>query len=547
MSSHPSATRHPSRPSAPAHQPDPPGVPPQPQAHDPRRAQPAPQPATPREADPGSDATPPGSTPPRPDPGGTTGPAPDSDPDPTTPEGEGPVDPRQSWFSGFARQAGDAAGGSAGEWAAGKVLGSADGDGAGEGGAPEAGEAVGAPAGEALGGAVAGPYPVGGGIGTAGPYPVGGSPTSGALLPSGAAYGWTRAQPPAPMDPLAEARHAPRDGLGGMLDEAVVYALEKSGLMGMLEKVTGDLAGLNAAAEEWQAQAKAVEYVAEGLRSGARALPGQWEGEASDAFGRRMGEVLEALDGTAEEMRTTAAILNKCAQECAMAEGMVVEIISEAIEVLIASLAAEAVIAVFTAGIGLIADALITEGEIAVYVARVARVSNELATKLEKLLMELKKLGQAVKAVRSVETARTAVNAFKEVKLAAQGIREFEEGGDGLLKAGGDALRGGGLDGLKDAATRAAVKKADGYVTGKAEDAFNSALGLGETQRADDLSAGGLARAAGAGAWGAAKESLTGDTDKAAVRDALLHGVLGVETEPAPYRVDESRIQQAFG
>jgi WXG100 family type VII secretion target len=386
----------------------------------------------------------------------------------------------------------------------------------------------------------------GGEIGAMGPYPVGGRPGVAGLLPSSSAYSWTGAQPPAPMTPLPEAQHADRDGLGGMLDEAVIWALEKSGLMKMLEKVTGNLAELNAAADAWQVQAKAVQNVAEALRSGARSLPGQWEGDASDAFGQHMGEVVEALDSTAEGMARTAEIIGRCAQECAMAEGMVVEIISEAIEVLIASLAAEAVIAVFTAGIGLIADALITEGEIAIYVARVARVSTELATKLEKLLMELKKLGSAVKAVRSLETAKTAVNAFKEVKVAVQGIREFEEGGEGLLKAGREAFESRNFDALKDAALRAAVGKADGYVTGKAEDAFGRALGIEDVQRADDLSAGGLARGAGQGAWGAAKEGLTSDTNVDAVKEAVAHG-LGMETEPEPYRVDLTRIQQAFG
>ena len=503
--------------------------------------------------------------------------------------GDGAADPREGWFAGFARQTGESVSGAAadkaGEWISGKVFGSPE----GEGGAPEGGGA-GGPGGEGTGmgvggalGSVAGgigagaagsatgpypaggeigtmgPYPVGGGplgtgfpsqpggpIGTVGPYPVGGRPTVGTMLPSSAAYAWTRAQPPAPMTPLPEAQHADRGGLGGMLDEAVVWALEKSGLMKMLEKVTGNLAELNAAADEWQVQAKAVLNVAEALRSGAQSLPGQWEGDASDAFGQHMGEVVEALDSTAEGMAQTAEIISKCAQECAMAEGMVVEIISEAIEVLIASLAAEAVIAVFTAGIGLIADALITEGEIAIYVARVARVSTELATKLEKLLMELKKLGSAVKAVRSLETAKTAVNAFKEVKVAAQGIREFEEGGDGLLKAGREAFQSGNFDALKDAALRTAVGKADNYVTGKAEDALGSALGIDDVQRADDLSAGGLAKGAGRGAWGAAKEGLTSDTNVDAVKEAVAHG-LGMETEPEPYRVDPARIQQAFG
>ncbi|MFJ5676929.1 WXG100 family type VII secretion target [Streptomyces sp. NPDC093097] len=382
------------------------------------------------------------------------------------------------------------------------------------------------------------PYPVppggpGGMYGTPGGASAGGYPgaTTG-LVPAGDAYGWIRKANPAPMASLPEATHPSRGGLGGMLDEAVEFALEKSGLLDVLEKVTGDLAQLNAAADAWQSQAKALQLVAEELRTSANPLSRQWEGQASGAFSGHMGDLVEAVDSTAEGMAQTAKIINSAAQECAQAEGMIIEIISEAIEALIASLAAEAVIAILTAGIGLIADALITEAEIAVFVARVARVSEQLATKLEELLKALKELGSAVKAVRNIRTAKNALGGIKKVEKAVEGVREFGEG-DGALAKG--------------------VKKADEFITGKVRDGVESGVksGLGiddddPVQFAGDRSGKGLGKAAGQSAWGAAKEGLMSDTNKDAIKQEILHDT-GLSEDPEPYRVDRSKIDTPFG
>ncbi|MFB7668498.1 WXG100 family type VII secretion target [Kitasatospora sp. NPDC056138] len=494
------------------------------------------------------------------------------------PEGDDPSvgEPDEGWFKGFARKTGEtvkekgseALGTFAVDKAKEAIFGKPDdgSEGAPEGspgsgsesGSGSAGGSIGS-VGAAMGGVVgAGVGAAVGRVGaTTGAYPLAPgtpSPYGGAGLTSSgsSAYTWARNNYPAPAAELTPATHPSRDGLGGMLDEAVQYALEKSGLMDELEKVTGNLDELNAAAEEWQAQAKAVQYVAEQLRGNVVPLSAQWEGTASDAFGRHMGEVVEALDSTAEGMLQTAQIINSAAQECALAEGMIIEIISEAIEALIVSLAAEAVIAVLTAGIGLIADALISEAEIAVFVARVARVSTELAENLEKILKALKDLGSAVKAVRKVEDIKKAATELKNVKTAVQGLKDFEEGGEGLGKLGKDAWRNKSLDGvgdgLKDYATRKAVGYADGKVTDYAKDQFGQALGVDpdDVHTGEGLGPKVLGKRAGQAAWGAAKDALTDDVNKQAVMGEVTHD-LGLESDPGPYRVDRSRIEQAFG
>ncbi|MEV4557580.1 WXG100 family type VII secretion target [Kitasatospora sp. NPDC049285] len=507
------------------------------------------------------------------DPQGRT-PSPGADPGTDPADGGDAADPRESWWKGALRSGAESAGGSlgehAGDWAGEKVFGSGGQQepepGGGE--APTGLDGLPPTDGAEPGGEdpdadfdAQGDVPDPGFAGG----PVGSGATTGSdggmsstlarrdVQPYGggsSAYDWAHAQVQQAMDQLQPAEHPSRGGLGGMLDEAVEYALKESGLIEMLEKVTGNLAELNAAAEEWQAQAGAVQQVAAELRGGAVPVSQAWEGQASDSFGGHMGEVADALDQTAEGMRQTAQIINSAAQECAAAEGMVVEIISEAIEALIASLAAEAVIAVVTAGIGLIADALITEAEITVFVARVARVSTELAQKLEELLKALKELGSAVKAVKNLQTARSALAKVKEVKTAVQGLRDFEEGGDGLGKLAGDAFRNRSLDGvgsgLKDFAVRQAVRQGDEFVTGKAEDAFSSALGLDDGAERGDGTVKGAFAAAGRSALGVAKETVLGDTNRNAVTEELLHDT-GLERDPAPYRVDTTRIEAAFG
>ncbi|MGW4383735.1 WXG100 family type VII secretion target [Kitasatospora sp. NPDC004531] len=463
--------------------------------------------------------------------------------------GDGPVDPREGWFSGLLREgASTAVNGLAQrgtDWVGNRVFGprepepgagaspSTGLDGVGEGGAAGGEAGVGGAAGGGLGAIIGAAAAQAGAAGVGGSGRIGhemiayGEAPPGMLDRQSSAYAWAHAQVEQAMANLDPAQHPDRNGLGGMLDEAVVWALEQSGLMDMLEKVTGNLAELNAAAEEWQAQARAVHSVAAELRAGAQPLSEVWAGSASDSFGGHMGEVADALDQTAKGMEQTAQIINSAAQECAMAEGMVIEIISEAIEALIVSLAAEAVLAVVTLGIGLIADALITEAEIAVFVARVARVSTQLAQKLEELLKAVKEMGAAVKAVRNLKGISNALSSVKKVQRVAGEIRQLEEGESRIAQA---------------------AKALDGKVTDWGNNQLRDALRIDEddpVQRGDGTWKGNL-KAAGQSAWAVGKEGLTSDTNKEAIKQELLHDV-GLAHDPAPYRVDESRIATAFG
>ncbi len=479
-----------------------------------------------------------------------------------------PADPRQSWFSGMLKDAGSNAvssaagslGGKAGDYLGGKLFGSGEEPAGGEAGEP-AGESAGdAPVATGIAGpaidavrqfqaeqqaradvtTLPAPAPgygaggIGGGYGGASTMPGYGSmPGYGAPGRQSDAYAWAHAQIERSIQDLPEAEHKSRGGLGGALDQAVEWALEESGLLDMLEKVTGNLAELNAATMEWQAQAGAVRSVAAELRSGVMPVAESWQGSASDAFGGHMGNVADALDQTAEEMMQTAQIINSAAQECAMAEGLVIEIITEAIEALIASLAAEAVLSLVTFGAAAVVGALIDEAEIGVFVARVAQVSTKLAKALEELLKALQEMGKAVKATRKLGDIAKVMEKMKKVETAFNDVRKLEEGTSKAAKI---------------------AQKIDQKVTEKAgdwaQDKIKEGLGIDQDDRSNvqigDGTLKGDLKAAGKSALGVAKEGLKSDVNKNAVEQELLNDI-GLDQEPTPYRVDRSRIQTAFG
>ncbi|MFF4338693.1 hypothetical protein ACFY00_01995 [Kitasatospora sp. NPDC001540] len=451
-----------------------------------------------------------------------------------------------SWFGGALKEAAKNAatgaagsfGSKAGEWAGQKVFGSSEEPEGGPEGEDDSPAATGLA--RATMGAVreyqaerAGPttQPGAGGWSTQPAYVSG---PGAELLNSGSdAYAWARAQIQESIGNLPEAEHKSRGGLSGALDEMVEWALEKSGLLDMLEEVTGNLAELNNATMEWQAQASAVRSVAAELRSGVMPVAESWAGAASDAFGGHMGNVADALDQTAEEMMQTAQIINSAAQECAMAEGMVIEIITEAIESLIVSLAAEAVLSFVTFGAAAVVGALLDEAEIDVFVARVARVSTKLAKALEELLKALQEMGKAVKATRKLGDISKVMQKMEKVETAFNNVRKLEEG--------------------ESRAARIAQKiddKVTEKATGWAEDRIKAGLGIDEedregVERGDGTLKGNL-KAAGKSSLGALKEGLTSETNKSALEQELLNDI-GLNQEPDPYRVDRSRIQTAFG
>ncbi|MFE2431612.1 WXG100 family type VII secretion target [Streptomyces sp. NPDC059373] len=325
------------------------------------------------------------------------------------------------------------------------------------------------------------------------------------------AYLWARDIIDQPLIPLPSISNPVSDGLDSGLDSVIKDVLDSTGLMGELEKVTGRLDQLSAAAQEWQAQAKAMRNVASELRRGASGLSDEWQGEASDSFGTHMGKVVAAIDSTAADMEQTAQIISQAAAECGLAEQMIIEIIREAIEALIISLAAMVAIDIITLGLATVADALVADAEIEVFIARVARVSEQLAANLEKLM----------EAVKEMRTAGKSFKTIKDGLKAANNLRKLG-GMMGRGKALSELITSPSMERLGDFAATQAVK------------------------HYDEIFKGGVAVVTGDGdPVGAVTDGLGDGTNLKAVA-GQIDGATADSAEE-PYHVPKSSVEEAFG
>ncbi|MFF4359598.1 WXG100 family type VII secretion target [Streptomyces sp. NPDC001604] len=332
----------------------------------------------------------------------------------------------------------------------------------------------------------------------------------------GDAYKWTRDFVDEPLIPLPEIKNPVADGLDAGLDSAVKWALDSSGLMGMLEEVTGNLSGLTAAAHEWQTQAKAMRAVSAALREGGGTLAGQWEGAASNAFGRHMGQVVEAIDGTAKDMDEIAQIISQAAAACQLAENMIIEIIREAIEALLASLAAMVAVDILTLGLATVADALVADAEITLFIERVGEVSATLEGKLKELMEAVRKIKNAEKSYSEIKKT------LKGGLEAAKAVRKF----------GGIANRAGSL--------RALVSSPSMENLGE----FAATMGTKAVIGAEKgFIAGGVGAVIGADG---PMSPVTDGLSKDPAVDAVAGQLDGRKNE-TPYRVPKTRIEEDFG
>ncbi|MEU6147577.1 hypothetical protein ABZ848_45420 [Streptomyces sp. NPDC047081] len=336
--------------------------------------------------------------------------------------------------------------------------------------------------------------------------------SGGAFQQVGDAYKWTRDFVDEPLIPLPEIQNPVADGLDSGLDSIVKAALDATGLMDMLEDVTGNLAGLTAAAHEWQAQAKAMRAVSNALREGGGTLAVQWEGVASNAFGRHMGQVVEAIDGTAEDMDEIAQIISQAAAACQLAENMIIEIIREAIEALIVSLAAMVAVDILTLGLATAADALVADAEITIFIERVETVSARLAKTLDELMEEVRKIKEAGKSFRTIKDGLKAAKAVR--KIGGMGNR---------AKSVRDLVSSPSMESLGEFAAATGAKAVYGTAKGAV--------------------AGGIGTVVGAdGPTSAITEGLNKDP----AIDAVT-GQLDGREDDAPYRVPKTRIEEDFG
>ncbi|GAA2253384.1 hypothetical protein GCM10010430_41430 [Kitasatospora cystarginea] len=283
------------------------------------------------------------------------------------------------------------------------------------------------------------------------------------------------------------------------------WTLEQTGAIKLLEKVTGAPELLTEAAKDWQQQAVEMQKVADDLRTGARQLSANWHGQASEAFGRHMGEIVQAMDGTADDMAQTAGILGQAAAECALAEETVIHLITELIDLLVGMLATSFILDLFTAGLATVVDALVSEAEVAVYIAKIEKVSAGLAKTLRELMDAVKELKAAERAGKSVE----------EVKKARQAVRAAAK----VIRQNGSMLKNPNGLSFRD---RLAHHVVAGQLGEHTLGAVEHGLGM-ENNWKDPL-----------------KEFLTSDTGQ---RSLDPHGT----EEPEPYHVDRSRIEEAFG
>ncbi|MFF7632079.1 WXG100 family type VII secretion target [Kitasatospora sp. NPDC008050] len=318
--------------------------------------------------------------------------------------------------------------------------------------------------------------------------------------PTGNAYGWASAPPPAPLKPLPQI-HADNPGaIGSFLDDVVKGVLEATGLLDQLDKVTGQPQALLTAAQTWQDQAMALRGVAESLRQGAGPVSQQWHGSASNAFGAHMGQVVAAIDATADDAANTAQIIGSAAAECQLAEDTVIGIIREAIEWIGMTVAAGFLADILTLGLASIVDGLVADAEITAFVGRVAKVSETLAEKLTKLQEAMKELREAEKLGKEISAANKARKVIKNIRT---GDRELLK-----LKTYGSAYKGANLVG------QLAVKP---IKSGLAAPILGGLTGVHPDLKGE-------------------AEKLAGELDSPPPADP-----------PAPYHVPGGRIEQAFG
>jgi WXG100 family type VII secretion target len=273
-----------------------------------------------------------------------------------------------------------------------------------------------------------------------------------------AAYKWTQ-EPLVKLPIEIPSIHKMESGaIDGAIDSAVKSVLDASGLMGILEKVTGDVQTLHSTAQQWLRQAHATQDMVSTLRSTAGQLEANWQGTASSNFGTFMGKTVSELDSMAKDMGDTAEILNNAAQECQLAEDMVVMIIRELIEWTAMTLAATAVADLVTFGLATIVGGLAESAEVTGFIARATEVSEKLGQALQKLQDMIK----AIKEAKGFRAARGVIKDFRqEGKLLRLG-RAIKEGDGGYAASRGFAV---GYKALR-VSTGAGIGAATGFAPG---------------------------------------------------------------------------------
>ncbi|MBU7596680.1 WXG100 family type VII secretion target [Streptomyces sp. P38-E01] len=185
--------------------------------------------------------------------------------------------------------------------------------------------------------------------------------------------------------------------LASTLDEIIRGILKQFNVDELLEQVSGDVERLAEVATEWRVAARDLRGVVDDLQAERNLLNEAWKGPAAKGFGTMMNGFEKALLAEAEDMETIAQLLEMAAKECAAAEKLMLDLVVEIVQAVIASAATTAILGVLTAGAAAAIGPIIAGANIAYRVARGARITARLAERLADLARRMQAMRKLAK------------------------------------------------------------------------------------------------------------------------------------------------------
>ncbi|MCK1799129.1 hypothetical protein MTQ01_24490 [Streptomyces sp. XM4193] len=225
-------------------------------------------------------------------------------------------------------------------------------------------------------------------------------------------------------DALQRINYTP-DSPGSFLDQIVRDVLKQFNVDDLLEKVSGDNEKLLAVAQKWRDEATALRGVVEDLQAERKTLQRSWTGPASTAFGVAANGFELALLGEADDMDTTAELLELAALECGEAERLMLDLVVELVQSIAVTAATSAILSLVTFGASAAIGAVISGANIAYRVARGVRITAQLAERLARL-------SRRMQARQKLEKLKTAIDKIHEINKKKKSDRTAEE--ERLLK-----------------------------------------------------------------------------------------------------------------
>ena len=228
-----------------------------------------------------------------------------------------------------------------------------------------------------------------------------------------------------------------------------------------------------------------------------------------------MGQVVEAIDGTAKDMDQIAQIISQAAAACQLAENMIIEIIREAIEALLVSLAAMVAVDILTLGLATVCrrpGGRCRDRQVHRAGGKGLRPSGEDAEGADGAVRKIKEAGKSFRDTKGLKEGPKAAKAVR--KIGGMGNRG---------KSAWDLVRSPSVKNLGEFAAATGTKTVYGAAKGAV--------------------AGGVGLVVGAdGPTSAVTDGLSKDPAVDAVT-----GQLDGPTNEAPYHVPKTRIEEDFG